>query len=108
MHRIQLFGTEMNIVLPAVIFVSWLAFFLVPAGKLAVEDARNNVPKDKRRGTSVLPGFASFPLIMWGAAIAIDHFISSWGSRIILGIHGVLLLLSVTIITRDVLRLRRI
>ena len=53
----------MSIILPIVIFVSWFAFVLVPAGRLAIEDEQNNVPKDKRRGTSILPGFPIFPLI---------------------------------------------
>jgi hypothetical protein len=43
----------MSIILPIVIFISWLAFVLVPAGRLAIEDERNNIPKDKRRGTSI-------------------------------------------------------
>jgi predicted Na+-dependent transporter len=98
----------MNFLLPVVIFVSWFAFLLIPAGKLAVEDARNNVPKDKRRGTSVLPGFPVFPLIAWGIAVAVDHFIAPWGSWTILGIHGALLLISVSLITRDFLHLRRL
>ena len=98
----------MNIILPVVIFVSWFTFFIVPAGKLAVEDALNNVPKDKRHGTSILPGFPIFPLIAWGIAIAIDHFIHPWGLRIILEIHVALLLISLLIITRDALQLRKI
>ncbi len=98
----------MNIILPVVIFVSWFAFVLVPAGRLAVEDARNNLPKDKRRGTSILPGFPVLPLIAWGGAVAVDYFIAPWGSWTFLGIHGVLLLISLSLIIRDVLRLRRI
>ena len=92
--------------LPVVIFASWFAFVLVPAGKLAIEDAQNNVPKDKRRRTSILPGFPLFPLIAWGVAVAVDYFIPPWGSWTFLGIHGVLLVISLSMITRDVVRLR--
>ena len=98
----------MNVILPVVIFANWLAFLLIPAGKLAIEDARNNVPKDKRRGTSILPGFPIFPLIVWGIAIVLKHFTSPWGTWSILGFHGVLLLVPLSIIGRDILRLKRI
>lgn len=98
----------MNILLPLVIFASWFVFRIVPAGRLAVEDARNNVPTAKRRGTSILPGFPVFPLIAWGGALAVDRVIPPWGSWTFLGTHGVLLLISLLFITRDVLRLRRI
>ena len=97
----------MSIVLPIVIFVSWLTFLLVPAGRLAIEDERNNVPKDKRRGTSVLPGFPILPLIAWGVAVAVDHFIPPWGLCVFLGIHGILLVASLAIIARDLLRLKK-
>ena len=98
----------MSIILPIVIFVSWFAFVLVPAGRLAIEDERNNVPKDKRRGTSILPGFPIFPLIAWGVALAVNYFIPPWGLWTFLGIHGILLAVSLCIIARDMFLLRRI
>jgi hypothetical protein len=98
----------MNIILPIVIFVSWFAIILVPVGEKAIEDARNNVPEDKRHRTSILPGFPLFPLIAWGVAVIIDHYYYPWGSWTFLGIHGALLVISLSIIVRDVLRLRRI
>ena len=98
----------MSIILPVVIFVSWFAFVLAPAGKLAIEDGRNTVPLKKKRGTSILPGFPLFPLIAWAVAVAVDHFIPPWGSWTFLGIHGVLLTICLSIIVRDILRLRRI
>jgi hypothetical protein len=98
----------MSIILPIVIFVSWFAFLLVPAGRLALEDEQKNVPKDKRRGTSILPGFPIFALIAWGAALAVNYFIPPWGLWIFLAIHGVLLAVSLCVIARDMLRLRRI
>jgi hypothetical protein len=66
----------MRILLPFVTFLSWFTFLLVPAGKLAIEDELKNVPKDKRRGTSILPGFPVFPLVAWAGALAVDHFFS--------------------------------
>jgi len=98
----------MNIVLPIVIFVSWFAFVLVPAGKLAIEDAQNNIPEEKRRGASILPVFPFFPLIAWGVAVGVDHLIPPWGSWTFLVIHGVLLVISTSMIIRDILHLQRI
>ncbi len=102
------FGSAMTILLPVLIFVSWFLFSLVPAGRLAIEDQQNNVPKDKRRGTSILPEFPLFPVIAWGVAVATDHFIHPWGSWIFIGLHVALLVISISIITRDLIRLRRI
>jgi hypothetical protein len=98
----------MSVILPIVIFVSWFAFVLVPAGRLAIEDERNNVPKDKRRGTSILPGFPIFPLIAWGVALVVNYFIPPWGLWAFLGIHGILLAVSLCIIARDMFLLSRI
>jgi len=108
MAHCPLVGYAMSIILPVVIFASWFAFVLLPAGKLAIEDAQNNIPREERRGNSILPGFPLFPLIAWGAAVAVDHFFPRWGSWTFLGIHGVLLVISLSIIVRDVLRLRKI
>jgi hypothetical protein len=98
----------MNIILPIIIFVAWFAFMMIPAGQLAVDDARKQVPKERRRGTSILPGFPLFPLIAWGAASFIDQFISPWGTRVILGLHGVMLVISILYITREIITLRRV
>jgi hypothetical protein len=98
----------MNIILPIVIFVSWFIITLVPVGENAIEDARNHVPEDKRHKTSILPGFPLFPLIAWGVAVIIDHYYYPWGSWTFLGIHGALLVISLSIIIRDILRLRKI
>jgi hypothetical protein len=98
----------MNVILPVVIFASWLALVLAPAARYAIEDEQNLVPQDKRRGVSILPGFPVFPLIAWGAALALDHFVSPWGVRVFLGIHGVLLAVALSAMARDMFRLRRI
>jgi hypothetical protein len=98
----------MNIILPVTIFASWLAFVLIPIGRLAIEDERNNVPKDKRRGVRFLPGFPILPLLAWGLALGVNYFILPWGFWTFLGIHVVLLAVSISVITRHVLHLRRI
>jgi hypothetical protein len=47
----------MNIILPIIIFCSWFAIVIAPAGKLAIEDVKAGIPEDERRGVSILPGF---------------------------------------------------
>ena len=98
----------MSVILPCAIFVSWFAFLLAPAGRLAIEDEQRNVPKEKRRGVSIFPGIPVLPLVAWGAAVSVDHFLPPWGSRIFLGIHSALLVISLSVIARDTVRLRRI
>ena len=98
----------MSILLPVVVFVSWLAISLAPAGKLAIEDARVGVPEDKRRGVSILPGFPLFPLLFWGLACLIDLFCAPWGSWSIIALHSIALVAAIFTIVRDTLVLRRI
>lgn len=97
----------MSIALPVAIFACWFALICAPSGQLAIEDARDKVPKEKRRGVSILPGFPVFPLMAWGLAVAIDRFIPPWGSWVSTGLHGLLLVISLFVIIRDFLRLRR-
>ena len=99
---------NMSVLLPIVLFISWFLFTITPAGKLALEDEINGVPPDKRRGTSIFPGFPVVPLVLWGVARLIDQVMSPWGTNSFLLVHLVLLSISVFIITRDVLRLREI
>ena len=98
----------MSVLLPLVLFLSWFAFSLVPAGKLAIEDELNHAPEDKRRGTSIFPGFPVMPLLYWGLAWLIDRLAPTWGTRIFLVLHVLLFIVSATVIARDILHLRRI
>ncbi|MFA5205145.1 MAG: hypothetical protein WC708_12160 [Lentisphaeria bacterium] len=98
----------MNILLPIIIFLAWLAALVVPAGQLAIEDAKRGVPKDKRRGTSIMPLFPTIPLAMWGAAWLLNRRFPIWGSQIMLWLHVAILLLALVFIIRDILKLRTI
>jgi hypothetical protein len=98
----------MSIALPLVLLVSWFAFVLMPAGEKAIEDEQRGVPEDKRQGTSIFPGFPIMPLAFWAIAWLLDRFVAPWGSRAMLILHLALLLFSVFIIVRDVVRLRKI
>jgi hypothetical protein len=94
--------------LPVVLFLSWFAFVLTPVWEKAIEDERNSVPESERCRTSIFPGFPVMPLLFWGLAWLLDRIISPWGFRSILILHLILLVVSVFVIVRDVLRLRRI
>jgi len=98
----------MTILLPTVLFLSWLAFVLVPAVKLAIEDEINEIPEQQRRGTSIMPVFPILPLILWGIAWLLNRMIASWTTWCILIGHLLLLAASAIILARDTLRLREI
>ena len=98
----------MKILLPVILLLSWFFFALTLQGKIAIEDEMNGIPKDKRRGTSILPLFPIIPLVLWSIAWLLDRVISPWGSWSFLILHSILLLASIFIITRDTFRLRRI
>jgi hypothetical protein len=98
----------MSVFVPVILFVSWLAFFLVPVGRLAIEDPLAGIPKNQRRGTSILPGFPIIPLVLWGLAWLLDRIVSPWSTLAFVCLHALLLGVSLLIIIRDILRLRRI
>ena len=98
----------MNILLPIIIFVAWLAALVVPAGKLAIEDAERGVPEDKRRGTSIMPLFPIIPMIMWAATWLLNRIFPIRGTLAMLWLHVTILLLSLAFIVRDILILRKV
>ena len=55
-----------------------------------------------------MPLFPIVPLLMWGASWLINRWFSPWGTRGVLWLHGGILVLSLAIIVRDILRLRAI
>ena len=91
----------MHIVLPILLFCSWFAILLVPAGKLAIEDLKAGVPEDKRHGVSVMPVFPVMPLLFWGLAYGIDRFCGPWGSVSIMVLHSIALLWAIFAMVRD-------
>jgi len=98
----------MNILLPVVIFLAWIAFTIAPSGKIAIEDTQNQVPADKRRGTSILPVFPVFPAMIWGLTLLLGRFISPIILWIVLGLHALMFVASCFVIIRDILTLKRI
>ena len=98
----------MNILLPVIIFVAWLTASVAPAGSKAIEDAKRGVPEDKRQGTSIMPLFPVLPLMMWGIAWLINQVASPWGTWGMLWSHLAILLVSLAIIVRDIVRLKTI
>ena len=98
----------MNILLPVIIFAAWFAASVAPAGSKAIDDAKRGVPEDKRRGTSIMPLFPVLPLMMWGAAWLINRVLSPWGTWGMLWLHLAVLLVSLAIIVRDILRLKAV
>lgn len=103
--RIAIIDSEMSIMLPVLIFLAWLAFLVMPAGKLAIEDAQNP-SLIKRRGVSIFPGIPLLPLVMWSGSILLAHFLSPLVLLISLSLHGLLLLVCGFLIVRNILAVR--
>ena len=91
----------MNIILPIIIFCSWFAIVIAPAGKLAIEDFKAGIPEDERRSVSILPRFPLMPLLFWGLAYGIDCFFSPWGAIAIIAIHSIALIWATLVMIKD-------
>ena len=98
----------MAIALPILLLVSWFVFCIQPQGSKAIEDELNNVPDDRRQGTSILPVFPIAPLLIWGGVYVADQAIGPWISQVTFAIHIILLFVAAVSITRNVLKLRAI
>ncbi len=98
----------MNILAPIILFVTWLAIVIAPLYSYALEDLKNGVPKDQRRGVSIFPGFPFMPLMFWGLAWLIDLWISAWGTRVIALGHAAIFIFAVFMIVRNIMRIRKI
>ena len=102
------YSTQMTILLPLLLFCTWLAIVVAPLFEYAVEDARAGVPEDSRRGVSIFPGNPFMPLLFWGLAYGIDLFFSPWGTITIGGMHAIALAWAIFVIVRDIIVVRRI
>ena len=98
---------NMNVILPIIISISWFVFILVPAGNLAVEDAKKGIPENERRGVSILPIFPVVPVILWVLTYWIDKHINLL-SEIIISIHILLLIVAITCLVRSHKKLKQI
>jgi len=98
----------MAIALPIILLVSWFIFCIQPQGSKAIEDELNDVPADRRQGTSILPVFPIAPLLIWGGVHVADRAIGPWIPQVTAAIHVVLLVVAAGSITRNVLKLRAI
>jgi len=83
-------------------------FAVLPAGKLAIEDVKNDVPKDKRRGVSILPIIPLFPLLLWGITLGLNHWISDKIILIVILAHLLLILFCIFTLVRDFRNLHQI
>jgi hypothetical protein len=83
------------------ITTAWLFWAFATAARLAVEDARRQVPEDQRRGVSLLPVIPVLPLVLWGVALLVDLVAEPWGTRVVGFAHVVMAVLAAGSFVRD-------
>jgi hypothetical protein len=67
----------------------WWLWVVACSYEVAAKQARSGVPKEHRRGVSILPVFPLFPLIAWGLAGLLDRFFNPYGTVAIAVLHGI-------------------
>ena len=98
----------MSIMLPIILFVSWIAVHLAAVSERGVEVAKAGVPEDERGGVSFFPGIPLCPILFWLISYVIDFFFYPWGSISFMSIHIIVLILAVYFIIRNTFMLKHI
>lgn len=79
-----------NWFLPSLVFFAWCMWVPAAVVERAVRDASLGIAQDKRGRVSVFPVLPLFPLLAWGAAVAVDRYLFPWGTVIVGAAHVVL------------------
>ena len=75
----------------AFLFLTWCMNLVAAAAAKCADEAARGVPKDKRGGVSILPVIPLFPLVFFCLAKLVDGRYGPWGTRVVGGLHAVLL-----------------
>jgi hypothetical protein len=81
------------------VFITWCLCAVAAAAHRAVEAAHREAPTP---GVSIFPVIPVVPLALW----LLSFLFKPWGTRIVAGLHLVLLIVLVISIARDFVRLR--
>jgi uncharacterized membrane protein YcjF (UPF0283 family) len=92
--------------LPLFLFATWFVWIVACSAEKAVDEARRGVQENQRGGVSIVPGIPLFPLAFWGIALLADFIIDPWGTWVIGLAHAAFLVLLLSSIVRNWLRLR--
>ena len=65
----------------------WSLHMYCSAMRNAIEDARNGLPEERRRGVSILPAIPLIPLLFMSLAALIDRWHNPYGTLSIAGLH---------------------
>lgn len=75
--------------LVAIVAVAWLLWMV--AGLLALEADKLRRKRPADAAFSVLPVIPLFPLLFLGLSYLLDKFVPPWGTRIVAGLHLILI-----------------
>jgi len=70
------------------LLLAWFIILIAPASKLAYED--RDLPEDKKRGVSILPGLPIMPIFVGIFAYFSNRYLSTWVAIGILGVNAAL------------------
>ena len=76
-----------SLLLFLLLMLTWSLHMYCSALRNAIEDARNGLPEERRRGVSILPGIPLIPMLFMGLAALIDEWHSPYGALSIAGLH---------------------
>jgi len=84
----------MNIILGVVVFTAWVAFILAQIGRQAVKDVSS---ANSFRGISIFPSLVVSPTLIMLVVVAVSHYLPYWALWTLIGIHGLLIFVSIFI-----------
>jgi hypothetical protein len=90
--------------LAIIITIAWLLWIV--ASLLSLEADKRQMKRLPDAGVSILPVIPVFPMLLFGIAWVIDRYALPWGTRIIGGVHLLLIAIYTIGIIQEVLRIR--
>jgi hypothetical protein len=65
------------------LIVVWFLESVASAAAKSVAAKRRGAQGGTGSGTSLMPGLIVMPLLFLGIALAVDHFVNPWGTRVV-------------------------
>jgi hypothetical protein len=91
-------------ILLAFVSITWLVWLIGCVMALKADQLRRKRPPDA--GVSIVPVIPLFPLLAVEIATLIDKLVPPWGTRIIAGLHSLLLIVYLVGIAYEARRIR--
>jgi hypothetical protein len=78
-----------------VIFACWVCFIALGATAVSFRNAVEKVPVGQEHGFSAAPIVPVLPMLLFGIAKCVDHFLPPWGTLVIEALHGLMMCLCI-------------